>query len=58
MKHLAFCLMLFSCSPVQRVPEPFIPTNEKVIVQGCEDLKDRVEQHNQENPDNLRVADC
>lgn len=63
MKKLAIffvAIMVGACAPMNNTkePTPFTPTNQKVIVVGCEMLHAEVEEWNKANPDDQRVADC
>jgi uncharacterized protein YcfL len=39
-------------------PSQFTPTEQRVIVVGCEELKEEIEKHNEANPNDQKVADC
>lgn len=64
MKHLIVILsiiLLIGCSATSPTPKPtpFKITDQKVKVQGCEDLKKRVKEWNEKNPNKEpKKADC
>lgn len=49
-----------ACAPTNTItePTPFTTTTQKVIVVGCEQLRQEVEDWNKSNPTDQRVADC
>jgi len=55
-----FSLLLVSgCSNTSDAkPSQFTPTNKRVLVVGCEELKLEVLEHNKAHPTDQKVADC
>ena len=57
-----FALLLVSgCSNTpapDSKPSQFTPTGKRVLLLGCEDLKLEVKEHNRNNTNDQKVADC
>lgn len=54
-------VVLAGCSSTgssDTTPSQFHPLGKEYLIQGCEDLKQEVEEWNEEHPESKIIADC